>query len=218
MPTDSQLSTPVYPPGTVRALLATSHVTPQTRAALLARLEPPLDAAPRFFDGETFAVFAAVCARLVAPVENAVALSLAVQVDGRLAAGGGDGWRYAAMPPDGEAYRRGTQGVEALARTRFSASFHALEAAQQDAILRDAQRGNVTGEPWDTLPAARFFEDVLAEVAQYFYSDPLVQEEIGYVGMADAHGWHAITLDTREAREPLPVTNDNHGHENGGGA
>lgn len=211
MPTDPRVSTPVYPPGTVRALLSTDHVTPQTRAALLARLEPSSDAAPRFFDPETFATFAAICARLVAPVEDAVARSLAAQVDARLAEGGGDGWRYAAMPPDGEAHRRGTQGVESLARYRFGASFHALEAAQQDALLREVQRGDVRGAPWDVLPAARFFEEVLAEVVYYFYSDPLVQEEIGYVGMADAHGWQAMALGTREAREPLPVSDDKEG-------
>lgn len=205
MPADPHLSTPVYAPGTVRALLPTDHVTPATRAALLARLAPPPATMPRFLDAATFATFAAICARLVAPVEAETAAALAAQVDARLATGGGDGWRYATMPPDGDAYRQGTRGVDALARARFGVAFPALDAARQDVLLHAVQRGEVSGEPWDAFPAARFFEEVLAEVALYFYSDPLTQEEIGYVGMADAHGWQAVALDARAPHEPLPL-------------
>jgi len=55
---------------------------------------------------------------------------------------------------------------------------------------------------WRTLPAARFFEELLAEVVETYYAHPLAQEEIGYAGMADAPGWRAIGLDEREERDP----------------
>ena len=44
---------PRYPEGTVRGLLASDLVTPQTRAVLLARLDAPPGAAPRALDEST---------------------------------------------------------------------------------------------------------------------------------------------------------------------
>jgi hypothetical protein len=67
------------------------------------------------------------------------------------------------------------------------------------------QRGDVEGGVWDTLPAQRFFEELLAEAVECYYSHPLAQEEIGYVGMADAHGWQAISLNRLEPWEPRAV-------------
>ena len=55
---------PIYPIGTVRALLGTEHVSAATRAALQARLDAPADYQPQFFAPETFALLEAVAARL----------------------------------------------------------------------------------------------------------------------------------------------------------
>ena len=55
------------------------------------------------------------------------------------------------------------------------------------------------------MPAARFFEEMLSEVVALYYSHPLAQEEIGYVGMADARGWPRVGPGELEAHEPRPV-------------
>lgn len=56
------------------------------------------------------------------------------------------------------------------------------------------------------MDAALYFEELLALVVDIYYAHPLASEEIGYTGMADAHGWQAIGLDERETHEPVSVT------------
>ncbi len=208
-----------YPPGTVRALLDTPHVTPATRAALRARLDErdPAGATPRFLDAPALATLRAACARLVPQPGGAPPIDLVAVVDARLAAGEGNGWRYAALPPDGDAYRCGALGLDESARAMFGAAFAALTAAHQDALLRAVQSGAVRGGAWDTVPPVRWFEELLAELVECYYSHPLAQEEIGYVGMADAPGWPALGLDVLDSREPRPFGQE-HRHEHDRGA
>jgi len=196
---------PSYPAGTVLALLETALVTPPTRRALQARLAQPATVAPRFFDLTSFATLGAICARLIPPIEGIQSLDIAGTIDRTLADGIGDGWRYDAMPPDALAYPQGLQGIDQSACALFGAPFCQLELAQQDSVLRAVQAGNAPGSAWQTIPAARFFEDLLAAAVEACYAHPLAQESIGYVGMADAPGWQAIGLGELEAREPRPT-------------
>ena len=202
------MAAPSYPAGTVLALLETALVTPPTRRALQARLAQPATVAPRFFDRSSFATLSAMCARLIPPIEGVQWLDIAGTIDRTLADGIGDGWRYDAMPPDALAYPQGLQGMDESACALFGAPFCQLEAAQQDSVLRAVQAGNAPGSVWQTLPAARFFEDLLAAAVQACYAHPLAQESIGYAGMADAPGWQAIGLNELEAREPRPVSSN----------
>ncbi|GJG89129.1 hypothetical protein tb265_43100 [Gemmatimonadetes bacterium T265] len=207
---------PVYPRGTVRALLDTDHVTPATRAALRARLaDDPGAAAPRALDADAYAVLRAACARLVPQPDRGTPdgdppVDVAAMIDARLADGPGDGWRYAVLPADAEAYRRGLAALDAHARATFGAPFAALDGAARDAALGAAQRGAVGDDPlgvpgWAGGPAARWFEELLAEACECYYSHPLAQEEIGYAGMADVPAWRALGLDVVDPREPRPV-------------
>lgn len=196
-------STARYPAGTVRALLEGPHVSAATRAVLEARLAARTTPAPRFFDIATFATLSAVCERLVP--ESIGRVSVAAMIDTRLADGMTDGWRYDAMPPDGDAYRLGLLGVDEHAHQRFGAAFVSLGDAPQDAVLREIQRTDVRGGVWDRVPAARFFEELLAEAVECFFSHPLAQEAIGYAGMADVPSWTSIGLDRLDAREPRAV-------------
>lgn len=193
---------PSYPPGTVRALLDTAVVTPQTRRALRARLDAEPCRSPAFFGEAEYADLDAVCARLIPQPERAHPIPLSLAIDARLAEGRGDGWRYDALPTDAEAYRYGLVGLNETAHILFGASFREVGGPEQDRILEAVQRAEAPGNMWRTLPAARFFEELLAEVVETYYAHPLAQEEIGYAGMADAPGWRAIGLDEREERDP----------------
>ena len=203
-PAAAPACSPAYPPGTVRALLDTDQVTPPTRRALRARLDDARgdDRRPLFFGDVEYATLRAACARLAPPPGRTRPVPLAACVDARLAGGAGDGWRYAALPPDPRAYVLGLRGLDEHALDAFGAPFARLDGAAQDAVLGAVQRGAARGDAWHALPAARFFEELLAEVAECYYSHPLAQEEIGYAGMADAPGWRAVGLDRLEAREP----------------
>jgi gluconate 2-dehydrogenase gamma chain len=194
-----------YPTGTVRALLETVHVSDATRAALRERLERPVARVPLFFTNEELVTLRAVCDRLIPQPDRAQSIDVAREIDLRLAAGATDGWRYDILPADGEMYRAFFAGLDAMARARGSSAFSALDDKVRDEILSAIQRGEVTREPWERLPADRCFEEILAEVAETFYGHPLAQEEIGYVGMADLPAWNRIGLDERDEREPRPL-------------
>ena len=194
-----------YPAGTVRALLETNLVTPATRAVLQARLAVP-DAAPRFFADSDFYTLCAVLERLFAGPAAPTAREMALAIDSRLASGKSDGWRYSEMPPDTEAARLGLQGLSQTAQATHQADFTALTAEQQDSVLTAVQAGTAPGEIWRTLPGDHYFEDLLAEATVCYYSHPLAQEEIGYVGLADGQGWSKIRMNELEAWEPRPNT------------
>ena len=81
-------------------------------------------------------------------------------------------------------------------------------AREVEALLADGssvELVHVRGGVWDTVPPVRWFEEMLAELVECYYSHPLAQEDIGYVGMADAPGWPALGLDVLDPREPRPL-------------
>ncbi|MBJ6109059.1 gluconate 2-dehydrogenase subunit 3 family protein [Hymenobacter sp. BT523] len=197
---------PTYPSGTVRALLGTEHVSEATRAALQERLDAPAAYAPQLLSTESFALLEAVAARLFPQPDRPEApIALAPAVDQRLAEGRADGWRYDVLPPDREALRLGLGGIQEIAQSLFQVDFLALAAEQQDAVLQALADGRPPGATWQTLHAGRFFEELLAELTEYYYAHPLAQEEIGYVGMADLPAWTRIGLNEKEDREVNPM-------------
>lgn len=192
-----------YPRGAVRALLATDRVTAATREALQMKLAPA-EAEPAFFGPEAFAILRAVCARLV-PQTGPDRVDIAARLDGRLARGERNGWRYALLPHDAVAIPAGLNGLDETAAALFDRPFVTLGEAQQDRVLRAVERGDPPGATWAELPAFYWFEELLVEVVEIFYAHPFGQEEIGYVGMADAHGWSRLGLNELEDHEPRPL-------------
>ncbi|CCH56674.1 hypothetical protein BN8_06055 [Fibrisoma limi BUZ 3] len=195
-----------YPEGTVRALLNTDHVTPATRTTLEARLSLHAPYEPQFFTASEYVLLKAVCDRLIPQTgSDTDYINIARGIDERLTRNESNGWRYDSMPPDQDAYQLGLAGLEATAQSRHQQSFLHLPDAQQDDLLRLIQQAEVEGEPWDRLPAERFFEEILAEAVENYYSHPLAQEAIGYVGMADTPAWQRLGLNTLDDREPRPL-------------
>ncbi|MBC8152408.1 MAG: gluconate 2-dehydrogenase subunit 3 family protein [Bacteroidetes bacterium] len=200
-----------YPSGTVRALLDTDLVTPATRRALQDRLTAT-SRPPQFFTAAEFALLKRIADRLIPQPDRTHPIDLVGDIDQRLTDGTTDGWRYDAMPADGDAFRLGLQGIDETAQTTYNQSFLSLTDAEQDDVLLRIQRNDAgLSRVWQQLPADRFFEELLAEVTGIYYAHPLGQEEIGYAGMADAiaadpPGWTRTGLNEREAREPKPVS------------
>ncbi|MER3482191.1 MAG: hypothetical protein C4332_02535 [Meiothermus sp.] len=162
----------------IRARLQSDRVTKATREALLRRLEAPPVRAPRFFSPQELKLLGAVCARLIPDSGFA---DIAGQIDSRLAEGKTDGWRHAALPPDGEAYKQGLDRINRFALEHCKKPFIKLRSKQQDEVLHRARA--------EGCDSQHFFEDLLAEAIEVYYSHPLAQAEIGYEGFADAHGW-----------------------------
>ncbi len=201
-----------YPTGTVRALLETNLVTDATRSALLKRLTAT-PRPPEFFTAAEFTLLKQVCDRLIPQPDRPEPIDLVSAIDERLSSGKTNGWRYDTMPNDGDAFRLGLRGIDETAQTTYNQPFSSLTAAEQDNVLLRIQRGDTgLSGVWEQLPTNRFFEELLVEVTETYYAHPLAQEEIGYVGMADAvssnpPGWTRIGLNEREDREPTPTTN-----------
>ena len=168
-----------------------------------ARQAAPTAYAPQFLAPAAYKLLEAVAARLLPQPERPTApIPLAPALDQRLAEGRADGWRYDALPPDREAYRLGLGGIQEIAQALFQADFLTLAVSQQDAVIEALAGGHPPGPTWETLGAARFFEEMLAELTATYYAHPLAQEEIGYAGFADVPGWTKIGLNEREEREP----------------
>ncbi|MGI4869915.1 MAG: gluconate 2-dehydrogenase subunit 3 family protein [Janthinobacterium lividum] len=189
---------------TFEELLPTSHLSAATRAALAQRLAATAPAAayePQFLAPETYRLLVAVAARLLPQPERPVPIPLAPAVDQRLTEGRADGWRYDAMPPDREAYKLGLGGIQQIAQALFQVDFEQLAPEKQDKVLEALATGNPPGEVWQTLPANRFFEELLAELTETYYAHPWAQNEIGYTGYADLPAWTKIGLNEKETRE-----------------
>lgn len=188
------------PENTVRSLLATDHVTNATRQVLTERLNTPRRQ-PEFFSAGEFALLETICNRLIPQDDRPEPIDIAGGIDERLTQNKSNGWRYDVMPADDDAYRQGLSGVEESAQMLFQRPFQQLSGDQQDSLLKLIQTGDAPGNIWKSLPADRFFEELLAESVENYYSHPLAQEEIGYVGMADVPAWQRIGLNHLEDRE-----------------
>lgn len=187
-----------YPPNTVRQLLETDQITAPTREVLRKRLRETEDYQPKFFDAPIYKLLCAVCLRLIP--QNSV--DCAAFIDKNLSENKSGGWRYDRLPNIAETFKRGFGGIDETSNLKFGADFQLLNDVQRDEILTEIQNGAANGETWKTLSAELFFEELLAQTAAVYYAHPLAQEEIGYVGMADADGWTRIKLNELEAREP----------------
>ncbi|MEJ7685397.1 MAG: gluconate 2-dehydrogenase subunit 3 family protein [Segetibacter sp.] len=119
-----------------------------------------------------------------------------------LAEGKGNGWRYNEMPPDDKAYVTGLYGINETSKIMFGATFKLLDAAKQDQVLISIQDNTAYGKTWETMPSYLFFEELLAQLVEFYFSHPYAKEDIGEVAMADAKGWQKIGLNELEAHEP----------------
>lgn len=192
-----------YQAGTVRAVLETDLITPATARALQARLAAPTGQG--VFDTETRAVLVAVCDRLLPQPDRKTPIDLANIIEHELATGVGDGWRYDVMPGDVAAMEHGLAAIDGAAWAQFGSGFAALDESSCNAILVAVQNGAVAPAHWVGIEPKRFFEELLAAVTEAYYAHPLAQEEIGFLGMADAHGWDEVGLGARAAHEPVPL-------------
>lgn len=164
----------------LRALLQSGHVTWPTRKALEQRLVWRCQ--PSFFDPDEFTALRAVARRLVP--HDLREMDLACAVDDRLSHGQTDGWRFADAPPDGQAYRDFLRSLPS--------GFAEFGDEDQDEQLRAMGRA---------MP--HVFEDLLAELTELYYSHPLGQLRIGYVGFADAPRWEKLGLGELDEREKV---------------
>ncbi len=135
---------------------------------------PMTTGAPR-----SYIVLTALAARLV---PGADADDLALRVGHALVNQESDGWRFADLPADADAWAQALDQLDAAAN-----GFTTLDAAAQHALLDQVQLQSAIAPPGGTLDPvqwAQWFEDARALFARTWMSLPSTWASIGYDGFA----------------------------------
>ncbi len=170
---------------------------PATARAVLRRLEPP--PAPRFFTPAEQATAAALLAQLLGCRDDERQVPVLRIIDARLAAGQTDGWRYADMPEDGQAWRDSLAALNAEAEGRYGAGFAACAPADQAALVQAVRDRAAAG--WHQMAAGHVWSLWTRYACTAYYSHPLAWNEIGFPGPAYPRGYKNPGVDSREPFE-----------------
>jgi hypothetical protein len=120
-------------------------------------------------------------------------------VDRRLAAGQTDGYRYADMPTDGDAFRRSLAALdEQAAAASPGQRFHDLSDHDRRALLESIR---ATDGQWHGLPAGRAWSLWMRYGCAALCAHPWQWDDMGFGGPAYPEGYTALGLDKREPWE-----------------
>ena len=181
-------------PAEYRLLIDSDRVSPQTRAVLEERMAGPRSTT--VLDAMQILTLRAVCERLL-PQRAGSEIDLAGTIAARLASGKGDGWRYAVLPEDSDAYRH---ALNKLAES----GFERMSDEAKDECLRELTQNKASAE-------ARWFEELRGDATTAYMSHPATYARIGYsgIGVGGANtpqqGFVAISTGEVEPWEPKPA-------------
>jgi hypothetical protein len=122
-------------------------------------------------------------------------------VDEKLSEGRLDGYQYAEMPEDGEAWRLVARGLDEAAGNDGAESFAVASPEARRRVCGAFAAAELTGGVWDELPVADAWAVVMRDVLAAFYSHPWAWNEIGFGGPAYPRGYARLGIGLREAWE-----------------
>ncbi len=161
---------------------------------------------PKFFTEAEFRTLEAVAARIVPQPATRPPIPVAALIDDKLCRGHSDGYRQARMPRDGEAWQRGLKALDAEADAAFRAAFHNLGGREQDELLAQMEKGELSNAAWAGMPAKVFFKTRLArDIVRAYYAHPTAWSEIGWGGPASPRGYVRMDFDRRDPWEAAEV-------------
>ena len=136
------LATPQAQPGpATTALMHSDNTSPKTLDVMGSRLARSLNW------NANFKVFSPAEARTLRALAQAIVpdagFDLAACIDSQLHDNKGDGWRYAMLPTDREAWHRGVLSLDLAAHQAHGAPFVALYPDQQRALLEQAGKAKL---------------------------------------------------------------------------
>jgi Gluconate 2-dehydrogenase subunit 3 len=120
-------------------------------------------------------------------------------IDARLAEAETDGWRYADMPEDGQAWRDTLSYLDADALAKFGCGFAACPAADQSTLIQAVQ--DLGSADWHGLPASGVWSLWTRYACTAFYAHPGAWNEIGFPGPAYPRGYKNLGVGRREPFE-----------------
>jgi len=176
-----------------------------TADTVIARAGTP--PAPKFFTGPEEACARALLNLLTGQDEHdELAVPVLEMVDARLAAAETDGWRYADMPEDGQAWRDTLSHLDADAESRCGTPFAQAPETDQEALVQAVQ--DLGPGDWHGLPAAHVWSLWTRYACTAFYAHPFAWAEIGFPGPAYPRGYKNAgvgRLEPFEVRDAKPA-------------
>lgn len=159
-----------------------------------------------FFTPEELPIIEAVFDHIIPQDDRAAEKRIPIVsfVDQRLHKNRIDGYRFANMPSDQEAYHRGIAAIEEMSRTLHSCGFVDLVPLEQDKLLESLHGGKpeAAQETWKQMSVHRFWMLLVQDAAEIYYAHPYAWDEIGFGGPAYPRAY--IRLERGEA-EPWEV-------------
>jgi hypothetical protein len=196
--------TPGYYPG-FHTLDQKNFWDAATRELILDRVAniPPI----RFFTPAEAATMQAVVNRVLPQDDRTEATRIPILplIDERLHRNRIEGYRYADMPSDQEAYRLAAKAIEEMAQKICSKPFHELKKIQQEEILQSLHdnKPRAAQAIWESFNLKRFWSMLVSDCCAAYYAHPYAWDEIGFGGPAYPRGY--MRLEGGEA-EPWEVS------------
>ena len=179
------------------AVAQAAHWDQVTAGVVLSRVGTPPDI--RFFSQAEEAVATVLCDELLGQ-DCEPRIPVVQFIDVRLAGQETDGWRYADMPEDGQAWRDSLHHLDTDARAKFSCAFTECEAGDRRAVIQAVQ--DLGSSDWHGLNAGHVWSLWTRYVCTAFYAHPSAWTEIGFPGPAYPRGYKNPGIG---AREPFEV-------------
>jgi hypothetical protein len=177
------------------------HWDAATTGVVLSRTGMPPDI--RFFTPAQEAIATALCDQLLGQADEPL-VPLAAMIDARLAEQQTDGWHYADLPEDGQAWRDTLGHLDQDARGKFGRGLAECPAAEQQAIIQAVQ--DLGSGDWHGLSASRVWSLWTRYACTAFYSHPAAWDEIGFPGPAYPRGYKNAGVGKREPFEVADVS------------
>jgi gluconate 2-dehydrogenase gamma chain len=167
--------------------------------------------APQYLSPELYAVLQQVIAVILPQGAIGTNVDIAAVIDQRLAQDKNSGWRFAELPPDGDAYRRGLSIFAAMLAQTPMKQLDRMPPPARDGYVRCIANGDVDGPA--RFPLSKWLLLLKTDTVKAWLSHPSAMQKIDYYGFADgatgatngptqAEGWSEITQDTALPFEP----------------
>lgn len=157
-----------------------------TREIVLSRLEPP--PAIRFFSSEEVRLLESICEHVLPQDDRDLSRRIPIVpfIDERLYKKRIPGFRFASMPPDGEAYQLGLRAIDSMAKKLFGHGFLEISWGEQEEILKSIHDGKPVDaqDVWKRLPPDRYWALLVEDCVDVYYAHPWSWDEIGFGGPA----------------------------------
>jgi Gluconate 2-dehydrogenase subunit 3 len=172
------------------------HWDAATAGVVLSRIGMPPDI--RFFTPDQEAIATGLCDQLLGQAGEPL-VPLVAMIDARLAEQETDGWHYADLPEDGQAWRDTLGYLDDDAQAKFGRGFARCDGAEQEVIIQAVQ--DLGSGDWHGLPASRVWSLWSRYACTAFYSHPSAWDEIGFPGPAYPRGYKNAGVGKREPFE-----------------